>query len=391
MRSTREKIRYGLLIDVGSGSVGFSIVASSNKKKQPEIIWEKREYTRVKQIESITESSKALITILTDVAMSVPGEGIKHLRETTGSAKAAISEIQVTVAAPWSYSVSRKITYEQQDEFEVTNELIHDLAVAAGEEAMLHFRETYVNVLQEVTETSRCVLDAYANGYRLPNINEQKTTNLALTHTTTLVYGTLYNALIELNEKLFADVPLHVTSSMLSFYHATRQLKPHVYDVCLVDITDEATEIGIVRDGSLTYCTHTPFGTLALARELSAETNKPLSEVVTRISELFNETSQATAKILLKAYQEKIIELFRETGDALSIPRTVYLLAEQPVLETLQPTIKQAATKASKTTTTILTVPEIMNNTDEKIQDYSLATAARFFHTTQNLRHFEYL
>ena len=40
----------------------------------------------------------------------------------------------------------------------------------------------------------------------------------------------------------------------------------------LVDITNEGTELGIVRHNALQYSTHIPFGRASIAREIAAAT-----------------------------------------------------------------------------------------------------------------------
>jgi hypothetical protein len=391
MRSLREKVRYGLLIDIGSGSIGFAIVESDATKKAPKTIWEQREHLKVKQIDSISDASRTLLATLTDVAMTVPNTGLAALYAHTGSKRTKLASIQATIAAPWSYTVSRTVTYEQSEPFAVTDDLVSDLAVAASEEAMKTFTGQYSNLLQDVSETSQCVLDTYANGYRLPTLNKQQTTHLQLTHTTTLVYSTLLDALNELNAKLFSDLDLHCTSAMLSFYYTTRELKPHVYDVCLVDITNEATEIGIVRDGSLRYCTHTPFGSISIAREIAAAEQRPLSEVTSRLGEILEQKQTKTTTPVLNAYGTKITELFKETGDALSIPRTIYLMADSAVYAALLPSITTAAKNASKTNATVLPITELLQKKPPVQNDLMLEIAARFFHTSTNRQQFTYL
>lgn len=390
MFGKRDKTRYGLLVDIGSGSVGFAIVASEPGVKIPTIIYSKREHTSVRQISAVGDSHKALVSLLTDLALTVTKEGFQALHDYAGGTRVTLTEMQVTVAAPWSYSVSRPITYEQTEVFSVTDELIADLGAAAGDEAMSSFQQAGEHIFKEVTETSRCVLDAYANGYRLPTINRQSTTNLTLTHNTTLVYSSLCYALVELNQKLFSSVPLHITSSMVALYYATRQLQPHVYDVCLVDVTDEATEIGIVRNGSLTYCTHTPFGILAIGREIAEDTDRPLSEVTSRLGDILEQRQTKSITPIIDSYQGKVVEVFKETGDALTIPHTVYLLTENHVQTALTPVIAAAAKQASKTDVAIQPAAELLGAAGVDT-DFALTMAGRFFHTSPGREHFEYL
>lgn len=386
MFSRKSLARYGLLVDVGSGSIGFSIVVSEPTQAAPTVIWSVREQLRVTSLENLTDNAKALISVLTDMALTIQTEGLTTLQTNYGSA-ARITELQVTVAAPWSYTISRLVTYEQPKSFTVTDDLIDELATTASVAAMEQFQEQHPKEATLVTETSHAALGVSANGYRLPAINKQKTDNIALSHSTTLVYTPLVEALQEVQEKLFDDVPLNITSSIVSLYYTTRTLRPHVYDLCLVHITAEATEIGIVRDGSLTYCTHTAFGRNALVRELQTATDRPYAEVVSRLDQILPD-HQTLAEPIIATYTEKLKTILSETGDALAIPRAVYLMGTKMDQLVFKKPLQQAATKASKTSTIVTSVDDLVPQPSD-VKPTSIN--ARFFHTQPKRLHFQYV
>jgi len=174
---------------------------------------------------------------------------------------------------------------------------------------------------------------------------------------------------------------------MSAFYYATKQLQAHVYDVCLLQITAEATEIGIVRDGSLTHCAHIAFGRNAIVREVEALTKQPVSDITQRLSDILATTEEAGQDILL-AYQKRITELLKQTGDSLSIPRTMYLAASDSDTKALQNSIQQATEAASKTTSTILSVSEF--DTMHKTP-HLMSIPTRFFHTSDDRMHFHFV
>jgi Tfp pilus assembly PilM family ATPase len=115
-----------------------------------------------------------------------------------------------------------------------------------------------------------------------------------------------------------------------------RDIFKNAFDSCLVNITYEATEIGIVRDGTLQYATHTPFGSFSLAREIADITSVPLLEA---FQSLHNETpyafmqnlpesQKAEVEKVIEAYTARVADLFHETGDDLSIPKQIFLHAD---------------------------------------------------------------
>ena len=380
----------GLLLDVGSGSVGVAIVERTPDADVPTVIWSTRSHARLTQISSISETGESLVTLLSELEAPIADAGMAALREYTGQSRPRITTVQATIAAPWSYSISRTIAYEQSKQFEITHSLVHDLAVSASEQAMRDFNEAYGNILPDLRETSRSVLKVSAHEYQLPVINRQATDQMTLSHVTTLVYGMMYDAVEHLAKQVASRAELAVTSSIVSYYFVQHESELHVRDMCLVDVTDEATEIGIVRDGALTYATHTPFGTIAIAREIAAANDRPLSEIHSRLNDILTQRHSKSIDAIMQGYQEKVSDVFKETGDVLSIPRNVYVLVDAAMTESFLPMISSAAQAASHSLS--VTVHDIAaERMKESTTDPALWQAALFFHTADERGHFAYL
>ena len=389
MFSHKSSDRYGLLVDIGSGSVGIAVCHSTDQKS-PHIVWSHREHIPLRNIESISDSSRAIVTSLMHNMMEFEGQGRAALD--TYRAGAKITTVQATVAAPWAYTTTRTVKYNQDEPFEVTKHLVQDLAIAAGQQAIEEFGQQHSLESLGISETSRCALDTYANGYRLSTPNKQLASEVTVTHATALVRSEIIEAIQEMNEKLFGATKLQITSYMLANYFATRALIPHVYDVCLVDVTDEATEIGIVRDGSLQYSTHVAFGRASIAREVAAATNIPLHEAFSSFPTKEAIAANTELQKIFAAYTDRVTELFKETGDRLTIPQNVYLQTDASVEPAFIPLITSAAKAASKSSIQVTSIKDtLLQPKEQNCTDVPLVIAASFFHTSGKRSHFEYL
>jgi len=389
MFSRSSKDRYGLLVDIGSGSVGLAVCTGANSA-HPTVIWSHREHIPIRDITSVGDTSKAIVTTLMHSMMEFEGVGRAALHE--HQAGATITTMQATVAAPWAYTTTRTIVFEQDKPFEITQELIDDLATAAGQQAIDEFNQQHSLDSLGVTESSRCVLDTYANGYRLSDINQQQATKVTVTHATALVRTEIIQAIQEMNQKLFGDCELDITSYMLANYFVTRRLLPHVYDFCLVDVTNEATELGIVRDGSLQYSTHVAFGRASLAREVATITGVPLQEAFTSLPTKQMIESNPDLQTVFNAYTKRIEELFKETGDRLTIPKNIFLETDTGLESVFKPLVQAAGTITSKGTVTVSTMSDAAPKlVESNQQDVALLVAASFFHTSGTRSGFEYL
>jgi cell division ATPase FtsA len=398
---------YGALFDIGSGSVLVAIVRSNIKTSHPDVIWSHREHVPLRDIASLEQASKSVMTALMNAAMELDGTGRKVLA--VHNSKAIISQIQSSICAPWSYTVTKTIHYNQEKPFTITKSLIGELVKTTEQKILndLKQNETLSSLgLQSITAVT---MDTLSNGYRVENPIDGIASEFSISRANVVAQEPMIKALSETSEKVFANKEHKQLSFMLMAFSVMRDLLPQIYELAIVDITYEATEIGIVRDGSLQYCTHTQFGVFSLAREIAAVLSVPLSEAFgylhTEEPLAFLETQSEAKKKevdkILEAYIEQITLLFKETGDELSIPKTIALhvdLNSEPLFLNL---IEKAAKRCTKSTPAItLITKEIFKQTfNEKAtkeffthsSDTALLLSALFFHKHHNSTTFTYI
>jgi len=398
--------RYAVIVDIGSGSVLAAIVHSAAGRKHPTIVWSHREHAPLRNIDSLEKSAKSVMTALATALMQLDAEGRTILRDYDGNAK--LSELQCSISAPWSYTVTKTVNYNQPKPFTITKELINELVSTAQKkvDTDLEENETLQNFgLQVIT---RVTLGLTANGYRVKYPEGQKTNELVISHTSVVAQKYLVDTIKEMHQKLFTQCECRKLSFVLMLYIVTQEMLSKTHDVCLVDVTYEATEIGVVRDGILTYSTHTPFGTFSLAREISAITNVPLHEAFgylhTEKPYVFikdlNETQKEAIDAVFDAYVERVTKLFCETGDNLSIPRQISLHTDLNSESLFLDLIEKAAKRSLKSNPNITPISEeIIRQTYEDLKkgqkptiptDTALLLSAQFFHMQPKHQTFEY-
>ncbi|MBC7564713.1 hypothetical protein H7100_00560, partial [Candidatus Saccharibacteria bacterium] len=216
----------------------------------------------------------------------------------------------------------------------------------------------------------------------------------------------LTDAITDIHIKVLPHTTIERFSFMLMFHCIIRDLHHNSTEYCLVDITDEATEIGIVRGGILRYCTHAPVGISTIARELALGLTLPIDEAYAflrepyyshALTELSSEKLDIVQNILEK-YRQTITELFHETGDTLSIPKVLFLhggfhteifFSEQIALAA------KAATQATHNIHAVSTELLTERYTSEQKQsivdgnlDTAVLVAAAFFHKQHHCNDF---
>ncbi|MCA9358644.1 hypothetical protein KC926_00370 [Candidatus Kaiserbacteria bacterium] len=399
--------RYGVVIDIGSGSVLVSIIHSDNSLPHPTIVWSHREHAPLKNIDSLEQSSKAVITALVNASMILEAEGRKVLHEYDHGAK--LTDMQCSISAPWSYTVTKNINYKQDGLFSVTEDLIEDLTITAQDKINAELKETSNLSELGLSLVAKGTMDLLVNGYHINNPVKGKAKELSVVLTNAVAHDYLVNAVDELRDKLFPNVESKKISFILMLHSVTKELLNQAYDVCLVDVTYEATEIGIVRDGSLQYSTHASFGSFSIAREISAITGVPLHEALGYLHtekpysfmQKLNKAQHDEVEAVFESYTQKITNLFHETGDELSIPKKISLHSDLDSETLFLDLIEKAARRCLKSDPSVTTISkEIIKQTytestkESKIKtptDTALLLSAQFFHKHNKSQSFQYL
>lgn len=392
----RKSERIGVVIDIGSASAMVAIVDSKSSDAAANVIWSKREAVPLKQISNIRESSKSVMTALVNVLLDFETTGRQALAAYAPGAK--LNTIQCSVAAPWSYTVSKQIEYKSEESFEVTSELLHTLTEAAEKQTAETLREHETAKELGLTITARATLNTLLNGYNVENPEGKTAEHLVLVHTSVVVHTYLIEALEEIIEKVFGTVSLTVYSYALLFNCVARDSFAADRNVALLDVTFEASEVTIVREGVLRYVTHTPYGLYSLARELSAITGDTLHETVMHLDEdkindyinIQSKKKQAEIETLFSAYIEKLTELFKETGDELAAPRHIVVHTEARHESLFSSFVTKASKQASRTSPVVQPITSLLkekykDNLDRTtISDSAMLLAVDFYHVDRH-------
>jgi hypothetical protein len=403
----KSKVRYGVMVDIGSGSVLASIIASDESKSHPDIIWSKREYTPIRQINSVSDSAKSVMTSLINVLMTLDSEGRKVFFEKTGEQK--LPHLQVTIAAPWSYTATKTISYQNNENFEVTDTLVEELLRTAEQKVQEELLENEHVLNLGLKVIARTTLQVIGNGYPLKITGKQEVQDVKVVEASAVAQKYLVEAILDAKEKMLPSSNLTQYSFMLPFFFVMNDINKPTTEYCLVDITYEATEIGIVREGVLSYCTHMPFGSFSVARELSQALLVPLEEAYSYLNETdlsaylekYSEKQKEEVNAILKSYQEKLVALFKETGDSLAIPKKIYLHGNLKTEPFFNKQITLAANAATSMQHAAYNVSqELLTKHYEKeagealrasAEDTALLISAQFFHTHDYHDKFEQL
>jgi cell division ATPase FtsA len=158
-----------------------------------------------------------------------------------------------------------------------------------------------------------------------------------------------------------------------------------VHSACIIDVTGDATEFGIVEHNLLIDNTYIPYGTQTLIRNVAKAKGNPLADLETQLSEYTRAvcTDETPLGNAVADYRTQLIEGINTILEHRSLPKTILITAHAPYQrvfkEILEHTLHEMGLDTEHEVITLpeLAVSEVM---DETSPDVYLAMSARFFH-----------
>ncbi len=374
---------YGALIDIGSGSIGVAVVVSDPEKKLPQLLFARRINMRVSERSTEkTESVRRIKEALLSASLTLSQEGYQAL--TASAPHAKITKLYVTCTSPWSFTISRNVHYENETPFKITPELMEDLVQSAESEmftqldSQSHLSEAGFEVVERAT------VDVLVNDYRIINPLNVTGTTLSLSHIAGLVPKEILTGVYEVQDKLFPNTELHTHTYMLAMYCVMRDIFPNMHSSCIIDVTGEAIEFGIVENNLLIENTFIPNGSSSFMREVSEKTGKPSSDILTRMRSFGEEGDKLSTELkeYIEMYVEYVVQGLNTILEHRILPSDIIITAHQSYEKLFKFIIEEALRRVKPSTSRIILVDQsiVEQITEGSDGDVYLALGAGFFH-----------
>jgi hypothetical protein len=385
LRSHTEGIFYGVIFDIGAESIGVSIIESDRSKKLPIVIFSHRVHLRIPKLAPSTgEYTRHMREALFSASLILSRDGLEALRLHNNHAR--IGKILVTCTSPWSYTISRNVQYESEDEIKITRALVDDLVKSAESEITTQIQSEKDNAHDLFEVVERATVDVRINDYSIQNPVGLRGTTVSLAHITGLIPSDIIKAVYEVQEKIFPNVEIRAHTFLLVLYCVLRDLFPKTESLCIINVAPEATEFGIVEGGTLIESTTIPFGTSELVRQLTGSLKKTEIEIGSLLTLYESGSLEKTLREQLdkefKFFAKKFEESMSEHFVTRRFPKTAFLLAPEPYSELfvteLTPFIRDVF-HADQTLLTINT-ETLKEISFHESNDPYLSITSRFFH-----------
>ena len=380
-----NKSTYGVLIDIGSGSVGVAVVKSDPKQKLPDIIFSHRVFTRIKsKPEKAEEHMREVREALFSANLILLKDGILALRE--HHPKAHITKILVSCSSPWAKTISKNVTYSHDNEIKVTASVIQDLIKTAEDEINNHLDEQNNIGSKGFDVIEKATVNIKINGYTVHHPIGLKGKTLEISHVVGLLPEEILSSIYEIQDKVFVDTEVTAHSFMLILYCVLRDLYPKNESLSLINITAEATELGVVKDGLLLETFYMPHGSNTLIRKIISNTNET-PESALSLLRLYTDGNmskeeQAGVRLVLDNYLTHLSVFLSDIHERHTIPGELVITAQPHLEKLLKNEVLKTVSEITKTKTSVYDLATVFSETRPSghNSDVFISLSSRFFH-----------
>ncbi len=372
-------------MDVGSASVAVAIVISEPGEPQPTVVWHHTERCAIGTDADLLELAKRIAATVVNVSLEVSGLGLKALSQHDSSMR--IDSMQVAVAAPWSYTVPKSVHYSADEAFTVDEKLIAELTKSAEDTATEQYanNQIFESLGLEVIDSS--TTHYAANGYAVTDPVGQTLQELTLVRQLTICQKQLLDAVRKAHETIIPRARLSIRSFMQHMQSQVLRRVAGSTTHALVDISGDATEVGIVVDGLLQNVINNSWGHYAVARELAVITQQPPEAALALMRETQTGTvsdlptnQQLQYESVRTAFAQKLTELITRTAKMSELP-SHYLIHSDTGMRTFAESIlRQAVQSIGTTEHSISLVSEKLIDVTA-LEESRLALSVAVFHT----------
>ena len=384
LRKNNDEV-FGAVIDISSGSVGVAVVESNHTKKLPTVIFAHRVLMRSGGLErKADDQMRQMREALFSASLVLSREGLQALARHNKHAR--ITKILVSCSAPWSYTISRTVEYQNDTDVKISRTLVDDLVESAEEEIEMHVENAPIPQELGFQIVERATVDIRINDYPVHHPFGLKGQLVSLSHITGLVPKDVTKAIIDVQEKILPHTELRAHTLLLIVFCVLRDLIPNQSSYCIVNITSEATEFGIVSDDTLIASMHVPYGSGNLYRDIMKATGRTEADVTSLI--LSHQDRSLTQKAhdevdtYFERYTSNLGKSFTEFFFNKSMPQSLVIIAEPYMTPLYKLEFDKMLKSATSTTIPVHVIdPEIIEQIMyDNVSDAYISLLCRFFH-----------
>jgi cell division ATPase FtsA len=256
----KNKESYSLVFDIGSGSISGGIVRFTEKAGVQMIHYAKEIIPFQEQI-SIPKHLQLMKSTLTGLASKIRTEGLSKIISKKNNI--IIDRVFYVFSSPWSDSQTKTIKIKESKPFKVTEAYLNKLIIEQE-------KQFQIDISKSGKIIERKIIQLKINGYEVTDFYNKSTKDLEVSVFFTVVPEDILKIVDDAVSKTFNIKSVWCHSLSLSIFSVIRDLFPQKEDFIHIDVSEEMTDISIIKDNIVASTASLPLGRNDFIRELSA-------------------------------------------------------------------------------------------------------------------------
>jgi len=346
-RSQKEEHLIAVF-DIGSASVAGALVLIK-EKEEPKIIYSVRKDMAFQEELDFNRFQSSMRGTLAVVARDLERNGLSHLTFTHLGSYTP-ERVYCTLSSPWYVSQTRFTSYVPKEKFRVTKKIIQDLtegeveAFKKSSAVMEHVgKQEAVKVIEKKT------VQVKLNGYDTPAPYDKEAVQMNLTTLISVAPKETLNEIAEEIRRVFAIEHVEFNAFPTVFFDVVRSSLKAPEHFMLIDVSGELTDVSLVRGDVLLETSTFPRGKKSIIRTLASAVGTSPEEASSLIhlyheGKLEDEQKKRVEKALESARGEWMSlfqKALRNLSEDFSVPSTVYLSADNDLVDFLEKLVEQ--------------------------------------------------
>lgn len=314
-KNIKNKENYSLVFNISSGRVAGAIVKFTERAGV-----------------SVQAYSQENILMNQETALASAIDTLAKKLQKNNLTK--INRVFYLFSSPWSISQTKTIRIKEFKPFKVTHEYL-DRLVSEQEEKF----QTEIAVHGRIIEKK--IIQVKINGYTVNQIENKLANDLELSVFSTVVPEKVLNLIETAVAKTFVVKQSWYHSSALAVFSVVRDLFPQQEDFIQLDLTEELTDLAIIKDGLIMSLASIPLGRNHFIRALSTElkVTPEIADSMIKLNYSGKNDELASLKLgvamdrAVKSWLDQLTVIFNSLKEKIYISQVIYFVANNDLTD----------------------------------------------------------
>ncbi len=332
----KTKENYSLVFTIGSGSVSGGIVKFTEEAGVDMIYYDK-EIIPFQQDISIMKHLELMKSSLTSLTQNIQSVGLKRVEMKDKKKQVLLEKVFYVFSSPWSISQTKTVRVKEAKPFKVTKDYLDK--IVDEQEKILRG-----DILKSDKIVEKKIIQIKVNGYVVDSVYDRKVLDLEISIFFSIVPNDILQLVDQAISKTFNIKEIWCHSALLSVFSAIRDFFPKKDDFIYIDISEEITDISIVKDSVMISSASIPLGCNYFIRELAKKMNisEEIADSMIRMhclkhnDELGNLKFAVAIEGVSKVWLSKVSETLDLLKEKIYIPEQVFLIADNDLFSFLK-------------------------------------------------------